>query len=164
MSRAFEFDLGAALDRITARRRASGGEPADATSSQPSRKPPSPGSIDGSVTAQPPIGAAVPRSRFAAQSSRAGPADDPSLEEVSRFQRAGASTFGFEHSGELRGSQMSQMSQMSQVAASCRATRPELTAEEFEEFEERAAIVEFDGGLSRTEAERLAFGWIVSRR
>ncbi len=33
-------------------------------------------------------------------------------------------------------------------------------AEVLENFEERAAIIEYDGGLSRTEAERLAWGCI----
>ena len=75
--------------------------------------------------------------------------------------QADGSTFRRERSAELSGSQMSQMSQ---VAASCRAMSLELTDDEREEFEERAAIVEFDGGLTRIEAERLAFAWIVARR
>ncbi len=56
------------------------------------------------------------------------------------------------------------MSQMSLVAASCRAKSLDLTDDEREAFEERAAIVEFEGGLTRLEAERLAFAWIVAGR
>ena len=33
----------------------------------------------------------------------------------------------------------------------------EFTAEQFEEFEERAAILEFDAGFSREEAEKRAY-------
>lgn len=35
-------------------------------------------------------------------------------------------------------------------------TAPALTADQLEDYEERAAIFEFDAGLSRPEAERLA--------
>jgi len=40
----------------------------------------------------------------------------------------------------------------------------EVEAAEREEYEERAAIMEFDGGLSRVEAERQAFERILARR
>ena len=35
--------------------------------------------------------------------------------------------------------------------------------ERIEAFEERAAIMEFDGGLSRQEAERLAFEFVYKK-
>ena len=37
-------------------------------------------------------------------------------------------------------------------------TDPEVRADFREQFEHRAAVCEFDGGLSRTDAERVAFG------
>lgn len=40
----------------------------------------------------------------------------------------------------------------------------ELTAAEREWFEERSAIMEFDGGLSRAEAERAALALVLERR
>lgn len=40
----------------------------------------------------------------------------------------------------------------------------QLTEDELELWEERAAIMEYDGGLSREEAEREAFDDIVMRR
>lgn len=39
-----------------------------------------------------------------------------------------------------------------------------LTDDEREHFEERAAIMEYDGGLAREEAERLALVEVVARR
>jgi hypothetical protein len=40
----------------------------------------------------------------------------------------------------------------------------DLTTEEREAYEERAAIMEYDGGLPRAEAERLAMEEVVGRR
>ena len=37
----------------------------------------------------------------------------------------------------------------------------EFTAEQFEEFEERAAILEFDAGFSREEAEKRAYLFVA---
>ena len=45
-----------------------------------------------------------------------------------------------------------------------RAKSLDLTDDERGGIEERAAIVEFEGGLTRLEAERLAFAWIVAGR
>ena len=42
------------------------------------------------------------------------------------------------------------------------AFSPHLTDAQQEDFEERAAIIEFDGGLSRKEAEQLA--WQIIHR
>lgn len=39
-----------------------------------------------------------------------------------------------------------------------------LTASEVEDFEERAAIMEYDGGLTRAEAEAEAMRLIIERR
>ena len=39
-----------------------------------------------------------------------------------------------------------------------------LSADECDEYEERAAIMEFDGGLSRVEAERQALERILAKR
>ena len=41
-------------------------------------------------------------------------------------------------------------------------TRMALTADQAEAFEERAAIMEFDGGLTRAEAEKLALQDVLS--
>ena len=40
----------------------------------------------------------------------------------------------------------------------------QLSRDEFERYEERAAIMEFDGGLNREDAERLALDDIKGRR
>ena len=37
----------------------------------------------------------------------------------------------------------------------------EFTAEQYEEFEERAAILEFDAGFSREEAEKRAYLFVA---
>lgn len=42
--------------------------------------------------------------------------------------------------------------------------RPTLTEDEQEAFEERAGIAEFDGGMSREEAEAMALEAIIRRR
>jgi hypothetical protein len=41
---------------------------------------------------------------------------------------------------------------------------PQLTEAELEQFEERSAIMEFDGGLSRVEAENKAIQEIINNR
>lgn len=41
--------------------------------------------------------------------------------------------------------------------------RPSPTPEQLADYEERAAILEYDAGLSREEAERLAAHWCLGR-
>lgn len=50
------------------------------------------------------------------------------------------------------------------VAVKYRINLDDLTDYERELFEERAAIMEFDGGLERSEAERKALAEVIRRR
>ena len=43
-------------------------------------------------------------------------------------------------------------------------TVADLSEDEFEFYEERAAIIEYDGGLQREDAERMALDEVISRR
>lgn len=45
-----------------------------------------------------------------------------------------------------------------------RNPRPALTEDEREAFEERAAILEYDAGMTRDQAERLALEAVIRRR
>lgn len=45
-----------------------------------------------------------------------------------------------------------------------RNPRPTLTEDEHEAFEERAAILEYDAGMSREQAERQALEAVIRRR
>ncbi len=44
------------------------------------------------------------------------------------------------------------------------ATKPRLTPAEREDYAERAAILEYDAGLSRAEAERRAVALVLAKR
>ena len=152
MSGLFAFDLTAALDRIADRRRGSGAgssevAPSRSETSQKSRaNAAASGHVDGQsfhreCSSEPSMSQ---KSQVAAPAAAGGYANQPSLSHSSSSERS--------------------VSRMSQVAMPIMAMRLDLTDDERERFEERAAIVEFDGGLTRREAERLALAGILAAR
>lgn len=59
----------------------------------------------------------------------------------------------------------SQLSQLSRGPSSERGIEPsQLTVSEWDDYEERAAILEYDAGLARTEAEERAWNEIFAAR
>ncbi len=155
MSGVFAFDLTAALNRIADRRRGSGAGSSEVapsrleTSQMPQAHAAASGHVDGQslhreCSCEP---STSQKSQVAAPAAASGYANRPSLRHSSSSEPS-----------------VSQKSRMSQVAEPIMATRRDLTDDERERFEERAAIVEFDGGLTRREAERLALAGILAAR
>ena len=155
MSGVFAFDLTAALDRIADRRRGGG---AGSSEVAPSR----------SETSQKSRANAAASGHVDSQSFHRECSSEPSMSQKSQVA-APASAGGYANQPSLSHSSssepsVSQKSRMSQVAQPNMAMRRDLTDDERERFAERAAIVEFDGGLTRREAERFALAGILAAR